>query len=64
VKVPQQTATGNSCGFFAAENIRLIYHHHKEFSTNESMIAFFSKLSCSQEKMDEKRKINSDIYER
>lgn len=64
MKVPQQDPEGNSCGFFAAENIRLICLNHKECSTNQSMIHFFSNLSCSQDDMDKKRKRNSDVYER
>lgn len=62
MKVPQQTPDGNSCGFFASENIRLICFNYENHRTKECIIDFFSNLCITQGDMDKKRKDNLDIY--
>jgi hypothetical protein len=64
MKVPQQTSDGNSCGFFASENIRLICLNREDHSTKEGIIDYFSNLGITQGDMDKKRKENLDIYKR
>lgn len=63
IKVALQTVDGNSCGFFAAESIRIICSEPQKYLTNESIINFSATALLSQVKMDEKREIHSRYYE-